>query len=610
METATRLGKYSLKRKLATGGMAEIWLAEQQGPAGFAKTLVIKRILPHLADDSKFVEMFLDEARLAAKLEHPNIVRISDLGLADGSYFIAMEFIDGPDLDYIVERAAQLGTRVPLPIAARIMADSLAGLEFAHTFVDEQGAPMNLVHRDISPHNILVNKAGVAKIVDFGVAKAASSTHKTQTGAIKGKFAYMSPEQIANNPLDGRSDVFAMGIVLYELTTNKRPFGEEGDLMAVTAILTKPPINPRELVTGFPPEMEQIIMKALAKNRDQRYPSAKAMQQDLEKFIFSTGSFVGQSDVAGYLKDLFSDSPSMLGGQKAPELPPRFDGGDPYIPSFSTGSGQQAQPPGPHTPTPNISTGNQPAVSSGHQPAVSSGHQPAVSTGHQDISPPPDTGGGSSRTIFLALGVVGLLAFIVLTVGLAAIFLGGDDGEEGGDGKPETTAETDETDGKDGKDGKGAKNGKDEKDPEHDKPKKATLIVQSVLPADVFFKGEKVCEINQPCRITEKKAGDYTIELANKKGNVRKKFKVKLKAGDVTEKTISSGSLKLNITPESSDYFVKIDHHENPEILKGPVDLFVGSYDVLVRNRKTGKYDEKEVKIKAGKESVVKFKIE
>ncbi|MEL6182338.1 MAG: serine/threonine-protein kinase, partial [Myxococcota bacterium] len=212
MDTATRLGKYSLKRKLATGGMAEIWLAEQQGPAGFAKTLVIKRILPHLADDSKFVEMFLDEARLAAKLEHPHIVRISDLGLADGSYFIAMEFIDGPDLDYIIERAEQLGTRVPLPIAARIMADSLAGLEFAHTFVDEQGNPMNLVHRDISPHNILVNRAGVSKIVDFGVAKAASSTHKTQTGAIKGKFAYMSPEQIANNPLDGRSDVFAMGI--------------------------------------------------------------------------------------------------------------------------------------------------------------------------------------------------------------------------------------------------------------------------------------------------------------------------------------------------------------------------------------------------------------
>src|SRR5690606_14435031 len=213
-EQEQKLGKYTLLRKIAQGGMAEIFLATQHGAGGFQKQLVIKRILPHLADDKKFVEMFLDEARIAAQFNDPNIVQIYDLGEADGQYFIAMEYIDGHDLSQIIERAMEFGKRVPGPIAAKIIRDGLNGLHYAHTFRDPQtGEALKLVHRDISPQNLLVNNRGVVKLVDFGVAKAKPSSSKTQTGAVKGKFSYMAPEQIAGETLDARCDIFAIGIV-------------------------------------------------------------------------------------------------------------------------------------------------------------------------------------------------------------------------------------------------------------------------------------------------------------------------------------------------------------------------------------------------------------
>lgn len=173
------LGRYTLERKLATGGMAEIWVGHRAGPAGFKKDVVLKRILPHLAEDPKFVEMFLDEARLAAALSHPNIAQIFELGEADGDYFIAMEFVEGHDLQAILERAAEVGSRVPPSIAARIVADACTALDYAHNFRDREGRHARLVHRDVSPQNILVSRDGIVKLVDFGVAKAATSMHKT-----------------------------------------------------------------------------------------------------------------------------------------------------------------------------------------------------------------------------------------------------------------------------------------------------------------------------------------------------------------------------------------------------------------------------------------------
>ena len=320
MSSHQRLGPYSLDTLLAVGGMAEIWLAHREGPAGFSKRLVIKRILPTMSQDEKFREMFLDEARVAANFEHPHIVRVFELGEVDGTYFIAMEYVDGPDLDYIIERATQLATNVPPIIAARIVADALAGLDYVHNITDSQGEEMGLVHRDISPHNVMVTQSGVVKVCDFGVAKASNSKHKTQAGTVKGKFAYMSPEQIAAKPLDGRSDLFAMGIVLYELSTNQRPFGEADELLAVTAILTQKPQDPTQFVEDFPADLNAVIQRALSKNRDERYASAREMQADLEAYIQSAGELVSARHIAEYVSDLISEAPSFYDGDPPPAL--------------------------------------------------------------------------------------------------------------------------------------------------------------------------------------------------------------------------------------------------------------------------------------------------
>ena len=199
----TPIGKYKLLRLIASGGMAEVYLARQAGAAGFEKLVCLKRILPHLASDRQFVEMFLNEARLAARLDHPNIVSIYDLGEANGNYFIAMEFIDGPSLRAVAKRARERGERLPIAEVVKIVSMAAGGLHYAHDLADAEGKPLGLVHRDISPDNILVHRNGMAKVVDFGIAKAANSSGRTRTGALKGKVAYMPPEQLRGDPLEG-----------------------------------------------------------------------------------------------------------------------------------------------------------------------------------------------------------------------------------------------------------------------------------------------------------------------------------------------------------------------------------------------------------------------
>ncbi len=206
----TPLGKYKLVKLIASGGMAEVYLARQAGAAGFEKLVCLKRILPHLARDKQFVDMFLNEARLAAQLDHPNIVSIFDLGEANGNYFIAMEFIDGPSLRAVHKRAAERNELLPIPEIVKIISMAAGGLQYAHDLTDAQGKPLGLVHRDISPDNILVHRNGSAKVVDFGIAKAANSSGATRTGTLKGKVAYMPPEQLRGEQLDRRTDVSSM----------------------------------------------------------------------------------------------------------------------------------------------------------------------------------------------------------------------------------------------------------------------------------------------------------------------------------------------------------------------------------------------------------------
>lgn len=299
-------GKYQLVQLLAVGGMAEVFLARQVGPAGFEKQLVVKRILPQFAQDDKFITMFLDEARLAAQLSHPNIVQIYELGEEQGTYYIAMEYIPGEPLSNLIDYGLQMGVKAPFHYAATIIGQVAAGLDYAHAFVNSRGQRLGLVHRDISPDNVLVSRTGAVKTIDFGIAKAVTNRTKTNSGSVKGKYCYMSPEQIMGQDLDGRSDIFSLGIVLYEMVTGQRPFGDDAGLMTVSAIVNDAPTPPSDLIADFPTALETIIYKALQKEREDRYTRARDMQTDLEQFVQTHAQFVNAGEVGEYVVALQS----------------------------------------------------------------------------------------------------------------------------------------------------------------------------------------------------------------------------------------------------------------------------------------------------------------
>ncbi|HSP78283.1 MAG TPA: serine/threonine-protein kinase, partial [Myxococcaceae bacterium] len=274
--------------------MAEVYLAKAMGPMGFAKTLVVKRILPHLAEDPSFVEMFFSEARLAALLNHPNIVQIFDFGEADDAYFLAMEYIDGPNLRSLCRRAYEAGTPLPTHLCAKLLSFACEGLAYAHEFADpETGEPLRLIHRDVSLDNILVASNGGVKVVDFGIAKAANQSHRTRTGMIKGKIAYMPPEQLQGQPLDLRVDVFALGVVLYELLSGKKPFDAESEVGMIQAILNEPVVPVNERRSDVPEPLQHVLSRALAKDRDERYGSCREMQADLDRFLQTSAEPIG-----------------------------------------------------------------------------------------------------------------------------------------------------------------------------------------------------------------------------------------------------------------------------------------------------------------------------
>src|SRR5687768_11272096 len=250
--------------------MAELFLAKQVGMEGFEKVVAIKRILAHLAYDEEFINMFRDEARIVAKLSHSNIVQIYDLGKSDETYFIAMEYIPGRNLSSIAKRAKLKGERIPLGYIARCVAQACEGLYYAHTRKDIDGRPLKIVHRDVSPQNIIVSFSGTVKLVDFGIAKAATKIAHTRAGVLKGKYAYMSPEQIRGEEIDARSDLFAVGIVLYELMVGRRPFEKENSIQTLKAIVQEPHKDVRELNSDVPDELSAIIDKALTKDPGRR----------------------------------------------------------------------------------------------------------------------------------------------------------------------------------------------------------------------------------------------------------------------------------------------------------------------------------------------------
>ncbi len=299
-------GKYQLIKKLATGGMAEVWLARQTGIEGFAKNVVVKRILPHLSEDAEFVDMFGNEARIAARFSHSNIAQVYEFGEANGTYYIAMEYIHGEDLGRVMRKAYNAGGWLPLQMAIRIVASACEGLYYAHTRTNDAGQPLKVVHRDISPQNILVSFDGSVKLVDFGIAKAADQASMTKSGAIKGKFAYMAPEQASGKPLDHRADIFAIGLVLYELVTGQRPLKRESELGTLQAALECNIPAPSE-IAEVPAELDSVVMKALAKAADDRYQTARQFQVALEEFLVSQRWVASSVQLSELMETLFAD---------------------------------------------------------------------------------------------------------------------------------------------------------------------------------------------------------------------------------------------------------------------------------------------------------------
>src|SRR5262245_23174009 len=282
-----QFGKYSLLRKLSAGGMAELFRALHRSVAGFEKLVVIKRILPSMNQDKGFIEMLLHEARVAATLSHPNIIQIFDVGHIEGKFFIAMEHIHGEDIRSIVRAMKKKNvTEFPLEHTLSIVLGMCAGLGYAHEKRDLDGATLDIVHRDISPQNIVVTFTGDVKIVDFGIAKSGTQVGEdTRDGQLKGKVPYMSPEQASGERIDWRSDIFATGVMLFELTTGKRLFKGTSEFETLKLICDKEYPLPTQVRPGYPSALERVVMKALAKKKDERYQSAREMQGELEAFV-------------------------------------------------------------------------------------------------------------------------------------------------------------------------------------------------------------------------------------------------------------------------------------------------------------------------------------
>ncbi len=300
-----RLGKFDLIRQVAVGGMAELYLARTMGIEGFEKLVVVKRILPQYAENQSFVNMFLNEARLSATLHHPNITQVYDIGVENGDYFFSMEYVHGEDLGRTIVTATENGVSILLDSALTLIVGLCAGLHYAHEKAGADGTPLDVVHRDVSPSNVLVSYEGGVKLVDFGIARAGSQPAQTK-GGLKGKIAYMSPEQCRGKAvLDRRSDVFSIGTILYELTTGQLPFTDETEYGVLNQIVNTDAARPSTIMPTYPPALETIVMKALARDVEQRYATARELQSQLEDFAHENRLRVSPLVLARLMSTLF-----------------------------------------------------------------------------------------------------------------------------------------------------------------------------------------------------------------------------------------------------------------------------------------------------------------
>ena len=306
MKKPIPFGKYYLLERINVGGMAEVFRAKAYGVEGFERLVAVKRILPNIAEDKEFIKMFIDEAKISVQLNHANIAQIFDLGMVDASYYIALEHVHGRDLRNIFDRGRQQGVPMAIAQACFVIMKVCEGLDYAHNKRDQAGRELHLVHRDVSPQNMLVSFEGEVKLIDFGIAKAAGKGSKTQAGILKGKFGYMSPEQVRGLPVDRRSDIFSCGIVLYELLTGERLFVGESDFSTLEKVRNVEILPPSTYNRKIPDELERIVLKALSKDVEDRYQNAIDLHDGLQAFVYTAGEFYSRKDLAGWMKRVFS----------------------------------------------------------------------------------------------------------------------------------------------------------------------------------------------------------------------------------------------------------------------------------------------------------------
>jgi len=300
-------GKYLLLDRINIGGMAEVWRGKMFGAGGFERLVAIKRILPNIAEDDEFISMFIDEAKISVQLNHANVAKIEELGQIANNYFIAMEYIPGKDMRAIFDRGRKKSEPAPVPLVAYMVSKMCEGLDYAHRKKDGMGRDLNIVHRDISPQNVLISFEGEVKVIDFGIAKAAGKATKTQAGILKGKFGYMSPEQIRGLPLDRRSDIFAIGVCLYEMLTGERLFVGDSDFSVLEKVRKAEVAPPSTYNRRIPEALEKIVLKALARDVDERYQYANELGDDLQRFLITSDSIFSRKDLMQYMKSTFAE---------------------------------------------------------------------------------------------------------------------------------------------------------------------------------------------------------------------------------------------------------------------------------------------------------------
>jgi serine/threonine-protein kinase len=305
------IGRYQLCFELAAGGMASVYLARAEGSAGLQKLVALKRIHPHLATEQSYVEMFLDEARIASSITHPNVCSVFDCGEADGEYFIAMEFLMGEPLSRVQRRVLANASERHSPLhAARmaaIIAQACEGLHAAHELKDTHGEPLHVVHRDVSTENLFITYDGTVQVVDFGIAQARTRAHHTEAGQVKGTFPYMAPEQMTAAAVDRRVDVWALGVVLWELLTHRRLFLRDSDVNTMYAVLSSEIEPPSKLRADIPAELDDIVLKALQRNPDERWKSARDMGKALRRVLAAQEDPIGPAELADWMGTLFPD---------------------------------------------------------------------------------------------------------------------------------------------------------------------------------------------------------------------------------------------------------------------------------------------------------------